>query len=97
MHLGCCHVVWGLQQVGFVGAYGAGRDKVDPCAHMVGVQVPAMAVGEVVVHGCHNGHEVSGYWMAMVVGGAWAHSLQSGTRPHAGVLRAWAAGWGRGK
>lgn len=29
MHSGCCHVVWGLQ-VGFVDAYGAGSDKVDP-------------------------------------------------------------------
>lgn len=60
------------------------------------VQVAAMAVGEVVVHGdCHSAHEVSGYWAATAVGGVWAHILQNGTRPRAGVSRAWAAGWCR--
>lgn len=55
-----------------------------------------MAEGEVAVHGGYrSAHEVSGYWAAIAAGGVWAHILQNGTRPRAGVSRAWAVGWGR--
>lgn len=60
-------MVWSLE-AGFEGAYEAGCDMVDPCVHMEAVQVLATAGGEVVVHGCHRGHGVSGYWTATAVG-----------------------------
>lgn len=86
-------MVWSLE-AGFEGAYEADCDMVDPCAHMEVVRVLATVEGEVVVHG-YSGHGVSGYWTAIAVGALCARTLQSGTRPRAGLSRAWAAGWGR--
>ncbi len=65
-----------------------------PCAHMEVVQVLATVEGEVAVHG-YSGHGVSGYWTAIAVGALCARTLQTGTRPRAGVSRAWTAGWDR--